>query len=127
MDLAKQIDYWNIGSDEDMSAAYALFEKEKYRHALFFAHLAVEKQLKAHVTLRTRAMPPKIHNLSRLAELTALSLQPNQMAWLRTFNLYQLEGRYPDMGQINVDRAAAEERLTKAKEFIQWLKTQLWK
>lgn len=34
----------------------------RYRHGLFFAHLAIEKAVNARVSLRTQDHPPKIHN-----------------------------------------------------------------
>ena len=125
MDVQKQIDYWRTGSEEDIGAAEVLFETERYRHALFFAHLAVEKALKAHVAKRTGELPPKIHNLIRLAEIARITLQSDQTQWLRAFNLYQLEGRYPDLAQVVVDREAAAQRMARAKEFILWLTAQL--
>jgi len=54
MDVQKQIEYWRYGSADDMEAATVLLEKNKFRQALFFAHLAVEKMLKAHVARETR-------------------------------------------------------------------------
>ena len=81
--------------------------------------------LKAHVTRATRQFPPKIHSLVRLAALAGLSLSPVQSAWARAFDLYQLEGCYPDMAQVTVDRASAVERLAQAKEFLAWLTAQL--
>ena len=125
MDVEKQVDYWRRGGQEDIEVAEILCEKGRFRHGLFFAHLAVEKLLKAHVTRQTCAVPPKIHNLVRLAEMAGLSLRYEQDAWLRRFNMYQLEGRYPDMAQAVVDRAAAEKRLADAKEFLEWLTAQL--
>jgi len=102
-----------------------LCEKGRFRHGLFFAHLAIEKMLKAHVTLKTQQVPPKIHNLLRLAETAGIELLPEQELWLSRFNMFQLEGRYPDMAQVTVDRPAAEQRLATAQEFLRWLTAQL--
>ena len=76
MDVQKQLDYWRTGAQEDMEAAGILSEKERFRHALFFAHLALEKSLKAHVVVHTKRIPPRIHNLMKLAEIADLSLPP---------------------------------------------------
>jgi HEPN domain-containing protein len=51
MNVSKQIDYWRTSGDEDFAAAESLLERGHLRHCLFFAHLAIEKMLKAHVTL----------------------------------------------------------------------------
>jgi len=125
MDVKKQIDYWRVSSEEDFAAAQSLLEKGHLRHCLFFAHLAVEKMLKAHVTSRTSDVPPKMHNLVRLAEIAELSLTPEQTGFLRSFDMYQLEGRYPDSVLGKLKSKTAKEKLAVAKEMLKWLKKQL--
>ena len=125
MDVEKHIEYWRTGGREDFEVAQSLLENGHFRHALFFVHLAVEKMLKAHVTRTTQAVPPRIHNLIRLAELAALPLAESQQAFLRTLNLFQLEGRYPDAVQAPINRAGAEARAHQANEVIAWLTAQL--
>jgi len=78
MNIEKQIEYWKESSDEDFAAAQSLLEKGHFRHSLFFAHLALEKMLKAHVTKRIKDIPPRIHNLVRLAEIANLNLDQEQ-------------------------------------------------
>jgi len=125
VDVPKQVEYWKQGSDEDFAAAQSLFEKGHLRHSLFFAHLAIEKMLKAHVTRQTNDIPPRIHNLIRLAEMAGLLLGPEQASFLRRFDLYQLEGRYPESARTIIDLKAADERLTQARDILKWLKAQL--
>ena len=125
VDVPKQIEYWRTGSDEDFAAAQSLLEKGHLRHSLFFAHLAVEKMLKAHVTRQTKDIPPRIHNLIRLAEIAKLSLEPEQASFLSRFDMFQLEGRYPESSHIIIDLKAAKERLALAGEILKWLKAQL--
>ena len=50
IDIAKQIAYWRVGAEEDWVVAQKLVADESIRHGLFFAHLALEKILKAHVS-----------------------------------------------------------------------------
>jgi len=125
MDVEKQVDYWRSGGQEDIAAAEALVSKGYLRHGLFFAHLAIEKILKAHVTRKTGEMPPRIHNLIRLAEIAELALDAKRADFLRRFNLYQLEGRYPEASEATVNAETASERLTSAKEAIEWLTAKL--
>ena len=125
MDVKKQINYWRTSAEEDFSAAQSLLEKGHLRHCLFFAHLAIEKMLKAHVTRKTGDVPPKIHNLVRLAEITGLKLDSNQKDLLREFGIYQLEGRYPDFEQVPLDSTLASQEIARAKEILKWLKKQL--
>ncbi len=49
VDIEKQIAHWKRGALEDWEVAVELVDKDRYRHGLFFAHLALEKILKAHV------------------------------------------------------------------------------
>ena len=125
VDVHKQIDYWRRSSEEDFAAAESLLEKGHLRHCLFFAHLAIEKMLKAHVTRQTKDIPPRIHNLVRLAEMTGLKLDAGREEFLREFGVYQLEGRYPDSEQVSLDLGSAREEVSRAKEILEWLKRQL--
>lgn len=125
VDVPKQIDYWRKSGDEDFAAAESLLEKGHLRHSLFFAHLAIEKMLKAHVTRQTKDIPPRIHNLIRLAEMAKLKLDAEQKGFLREFGAYQLEGRYPDSEQVSVDPGFARDEISRAKEMLAWLKKQL--
>ena len=114
-----------MGSQEDIEVAAILCEKGRFRHALFFAHLAIEKALKAHVSRHTGEVPPKVHNLTRLAEKAALSLDPAQRDLLLAFDEYQLEGRYPDMVSAPIEGCEAREQLANAEGIQQWLISQL--
>jgi HEPN domain-containing protein len=125
MDVEKQVEYWMTGSAEDLSAAEVLLDGGHLRHCLFLAHLALEKMLKAHVTRRTRDIPPRNHNLVRLAQLAGLKLDGEQEQFLRRFDAHRLQGRYPDAQQVMIDWARARQQLQKATETVQWLKTQL--
>ncbi|MHC4204632.1 MAG: HEPN domain-containing protein [Planctomycetota bacterium] len=125
VDVPKQIDYWRTGSDEDFAAAESLLEKGHLRHSLFFAHLAIEKMLKAHVTRQTKAIPPRIHNLIRLVEIADIKFDDERKGFLREFGAYQLEGRYPDSVQMSVDTGLASNEISRAREMLLWLKRQL--
>jgi HEPN domain-containing protein len=125
VDVCKQVDYWRRSSDEDFAAAESLMEKRHFRHSLFFTHLAIEKMLKAHVTKQTEDVPPRMHNLVRLAGIAAVKLDAEQQEFLREFGVYQLEGRYPDSEQIRLDLGIARGEISRAREMLEWLKRQL--
>jgi HEPN domain-containing protein len=125
IDVPKQTAYWRDGALEELEVAGELLRGGRYRHALFFAHLGLEKMLKAHVTRRTEDLPPRIHNLSRLAERIELQLSAEQRNFLNEFNAYQLEGRYPEHCPVNLDAATASQDLARAMELVKWLKAQL--
>ncbi len=125
MDVTKQIEYWAANSAEDIAAAESLLEKGHLRHCLFFAHLSLEKLLKAHVVRQTGDVPPRIHSLIRLAENAGLALDEERDEFIRSFGVYQLEGRYPDarLYALETDYVLAE--LSRTKETLEWLKNQL--
>ncbi len=122
MDVAKHVEYWHEGSREDMGAAIVLLEQSKPRHALFFAHLSLEKLLKALVAKATRDLPPRIHDLLRLAELAGLALTRERREFLARFQRHCLEGRYPDMPPTPTPLfPEAQAELEAAKEALAWL------
>ena len=86
MDVDKQIEYWTTGAAEDLGAAEILLQQGYTRQSLFFAHLALEKMLKAHVVRAKRDVPPRIHNLVRLAQLAEMKLNEEQEQFLRRFD-----------------------------------------
>jgi len=125
MDVEKQVEYWRKGAEEDLAVAEELLEKSRFRHALFFAHLAVEKMLKAHVTRATLQIPPRIHNLLKLADKSGLDLSAERIGFLRIFNLYQLHGRYPEEVATVISPKTARDDMAAAKEMLAWLKAKL--
>ncbi len=125
MDVKKQIEYWRKGAAEDWEIAGDLVHREKPRYGLFFAHLALEKALKAHVCRATQDIAPRTHALLRLAELSQLRISANQKVFFSEFDRYQIEGRYPEtlMPPPSPDEGRAQ--LRKAEEIFQWLMRQL--
>jgi HEPN domain-containing protein len=126
INVSEQIEYWHKGALEDMDAATVLLEKNKIRHSLFFAHLSVEKMLKAHVVKATNDLPPRTHDLLRLAERSGLRIEPSLRSFLARFQQHCLEGRYPDSPQGPAPSAAeARAELSEAQGVLEWLRKQL--
>ena len=97
MTKPEYIEYWKLTADKDWVAVGHLSEKGDYLHALFFAHLVLEKLLKAHyVKDNVSDFPPKTHNLILLASNTALAPSTDQLRLLSQMNQFQMDGRYPD-------------------------------
>jgi len=125
VDVEKQIDYWRQGSMEDWEVAVKLVKDGKSRHGLFFAHLALEKILKALVCRRTHDVPPKMHNLTRLSELAGLQLDTQQADVLADMNQFNLEGRYPEFYTLQLSPQEAAEFMARSEEILAWLTRQL--
>jgi HEPN domain-containing protein len=124
MNVEKQVRYWREGAAEDLHAAHILLEKGCARHALFFAHLALEKPLKAHVVRRTGDLAPKMHILPRLMELTGLSPAEGHHVFIKRFDRYQIMGRYPESPGAPIDVKRARRLMNTAREVFQWLTDQ---
>ena len=124
VDVPQHIEYWRNGSDEDIAAARDLLKSRHTRHGLFFAHLALEKIIKAHVVKTSKKPAPKIHNLVWLISNSGLELDEDRLDFLGKFNIFQLECRYPD-DNVVIDKKIARMKLSEAEKMQQWLKNQL--
>ena len=125
VDIQQQIQYWKSGAEEDIAVASELILSGRYRHGLFFAHLALEKMLKAHICKKTESLAPRIHNLVRLSEMADLALSEDQIDHLADMNEFNLEGRYPVQYIDTASEQEAAVYLSKSKEVLQWLAQQL--
>lgn len=125
IDIKKQILYWQNGSYEDWEVALELFKRQRIRHSLFFAHLSLEKMLKAILCRKTNDLAPPIHNLVRLADLGRVILNEEQRDLFADVNEFNIEGRYPEMLTPPPLEDEASEYLKKIEEALQWLKNQL--
>ncbi len=98
-----------------------LIENGHIRHSLFFAHLALEKLLKALICRQSQDFPPRIHNLTRLVELLDLSLSNDQQDFLASMNAFNIEGRYPVPMIPLPSITDAKARIAKTEEMVRWL------
>ncbi|MBU4583506.1 MAG: HEPN domain-containing protein [Proteobacteria bacterium] len=124
VDIAKQIAFWRDSAKEDWDVARQLVDNGRTRHGLFFAHLALEKILKAIVCKQSQDLAPRLHNLSRLAELTALTLDTGEMEVLAEMNAFHIEGRYPESLTKPPTKEEALNYITGAEGVFQWLMNQ---
>jgi HEPN domain-containing protein len=120
LDIPAQIAYWRSGAEEDWAVAQELLASGRVRHSLFLAHLELEKALKAHVCRETQDLPPRTHNLVRLAELADLKPSQEQADVLAEMNAFHVEGRYPYQ-PAPPGLTEARRYVTKAEGVIQWL------
>lgn len=125
IDIAKQVTYWRTGAEEDWVVAKKLVVDESIRHGLFFAHLALEKMLKAHVCLTMQEVPPRTHNLSLLTVKAGLSLNQHHQTILEETNEFNLSGRYPEQFLPLPTLAQSEKQMQRCEEVFQWLQIHL--
>lgn len=82
MTIEEQIKYWSDSAEQDIRVAEHLFEKRDYAWCLFLGHLVLEKILKAVYIQEHNVVPPKIHDVVRLAKAVHLPLSPEQEEFL---------------------------------------------
>ena len=123
INVEKQVEYWRKGGQEDWDVGADLVRRGKSRHGLFFVHLAIEKTIKAVVVANTGEMPPKSHDLLRLAALARLSLDDERRSALSQISRYCLEGRYPDTWGGPPDEEEARVAVLAAESVSAWLQT----
>ena len=75
----EHVKYWLNSAGHDLETAESLFASGRYDWCLFIGHLVLEKTLKALVVLNNEDnLPPKIHNLVKLAKLASVKLTMEQ-------------------------------------------------
>jgi len=125
MTKEQHIDYWLNTAEYDWNGVDGAFNSQNYMHCLFWAHLTLEKLAKAHwVKNNEENIPPKIHNVVRLLEMSNIDLGEKMMKFLSEFNDFQLSGRYPDYTNNIYSRCTKEftfRKLEKVKEVRQCL------
>ena len=106
-----------------------MFDSARYDWCLFGGYLVLEKILKAILVDRNdNNMPPKIHNLVRLAELSEIELDDKQKFFLDKINDFNIQTRYPDYKLEFYKRCNKEytnEYFDKIKEFYEWFNSLL--
>jgi len=125
IDVKKQIVFWYESAVEDWAVASDLVNRGYIRHGLFFAHLALEKALKALVCRAAQDIAPRLHNLVRLAELAKIPIQQDQIDFLAAMNSFNIEGRYPDTLSLPPSPKEADRYMKQSEEVFQWLIRQL--
>jgi HEPN domain-containing protein len=115
---------WMDQARYDLETARAMLDASRYIYVLFCCQQAVEKALKAKIVGRTGELPPRIHNLLRLAEASEVSLNSDQISLMRDLSGYYVKTRYPEdiqaMGS-KLTRAIVADFLQKTGDMLQWL------
>ena len=128
MNSKELIQYWTTSAADDWHTTQSLYEKQEYVSALFFAHLYLEKLLKALIVQQTQEHAPYGHSLPKLSEKANLSLTRKQSLLLVRMTRYNIETRYPDYKFALKKRATqsfCQTELEQAEAFGKWLRSML--
>lgn len=127
-DKDKTIRYWTESAAYDLETGKSLLEAEKFPYALFFAHLAIEKLLKAVVVKRIGEHAPYTHSLILLANRAKVNLSEKRFEQLAEFMEFHTEARYPDEKKSFYNKCTeefAQQKFAEAKEIYSWLTQEL--
>jgi HEPN domain-containing protein len=129
MTKEEHIKYWQESAKHDLDSAEEIFNAGRYDWCLFVGNLALEKILKAlFVDKNDNNIPPKVHNLVRLAELSKISLTDQQKFFLDKINDFNIQARYPDYKfqfYKTCDENFAKENLAQIKELFSWFNSRI--
>ena len=122
------VEYWLELADYDLGVAKTMLKNKHWLYVGFMCHQVVEKALKA-VISRDGNLPPKIHDLGRLALLSGLlaTMSEEQQDFIETLNPLNIEARYPkykDSLTQNLGSAVCRQLLKETEGLLCWIKEQ---
>jgi len=127
-DKNKTIRYWTESAAYDLETGKSLLEAGKFPYALFFAHLSIEKLLKAVVVKRTGEHAPYTHSVILLDNKAQINLSERRFEQLAEFMEFHTEARYPDEKRNFYNTCTEEfahQKFAEAKEIHSWLMQEL--
>jgi HEPN domain-containing protein len=130
--LNEKVDYWLKIAAYDLETARAMLKSGRFLYVGFMCHQSLEKSLKAAIscTCNEGEIPPKIHDLSKLAiraELFDLMTE-KQQDFLDEINPLNIEARYPEFKDeiaAGLTKENCVELIAKTEELLCWIKKQL--
>jgi len=130
--MNSKTDYWLEMCDDDLITAKAMLNTGRLLWMGFICHLIAEKALKAVVANMTDDVPPKTHDLRKLAVLGNVldDLTMEQRTLLGTLMPLHLEARYPEYKKKVLETLTTEsckQILAETEAFLCWIKQRLGK
>jgi len=126
--MSKEINRWVEQARYDLDTAKSMLKSKRYLYVLFCCQQAVEKMLKALIAKQTQELPPRLHQLMRLAEAAHLDIDTGKARFFRELSSYYFQTRYPEeIAEISkqVDSKTAGLILKQTEEVIEWLESML--
>jgi len=124
--------YWLKLADYDIETARAMLDSRRFLYVGFMCHQTIEKALKAVISrdCKEGEVPPKIHDLSKLALRAKLFdlMTEEQQNFTEDLNPLNIEARYPEYkDEIAADltRENCGDLIVETEELLRWIKKQL--
>lgn len=120
--MKEETKFWLNQSEEHLKDAIYLFEGRRYSATVYYCHQALEKILKAAIVEFKNKVPPKIHQLERLAKEAGLKLPKDWDEDLAEITRHYWRVRYPDFRRfVYTSKEKARPTFEKTKEVYQWI------
>ncbi|MCL2486752.1 MAG: HEPN domain-containing protein [Oscillospiraceae bacterium] len=127
-----KVKYWFDIAEYDIQTAKAMLKTSRYLYVGFMCHQTVEKALKAIIAHNCAEgeIPPKIHDLSKLAVRANLydAMAEEQKDFIDGLNPLNVEARYPEYkSEIaeGLSREVCDNLIRRTEELLCWIKKQL--
>lgn len=119
-----KVKYWVNIAEYDFETAEAMLKTERFLYVGFMCHQTIEKLLKAAIEKQQVSnIPPKIHNLLRLANTANLKLPDKYVKLISYLNPLNIEARYPSY-KNNLTKVLTKEKCNELLEQTREMK--LW-
>ena len=130
--MQDKVDYWLDLCNDDLITAKALLDAKRPLHMGFFCHLIAEKALKAVIASITDDVPPRTHDLRKLAMLGNLldDLSAEQRTLMEKLLPLHIEARYPEYKIKMLETLTTDyckQILSETEAFLCWIKRRLEK
>ena len=130
--MFNKVEYWLELCDDDLRAAKSMLKTKNFLWTGFICHLVVEKALKAAIANITGEVPPKTHDLPKLADKTEIyhDLSDNFKNLLNKLTPLQIEARYPEYKEkitALLTESYCDKILEETEAFLCWIKKKLGK
>ena len=127
-----KVEYWLELCDDDLKAAKAMYKTKNLLWTGFICHLISEKALKAAIASETNEVPPKSHDLLKLASKTTVcdNLPHGYNILLGKLTPLQIEARYPEYKEkiaALLTHEYCKNLLKETEDFLCWIKKRLGK
>ena len=130
--MSEKVEYWLAIADYDLETARAMLKSGRLLYVGFMCHQTIEKALKAVISrdCEEGELPPKIHNLSKLADRANLFelMSDTQQSLIFELNPLNIEARYPEYKKqiaAGLTKESCEWLLKGTEELLCWIKEQL--
>ena len=120
---------WLEAAEVDLEEAKHAYQRGSNHLAVFLAHQAVEKALKAYIIAHRRRRPSRTHDLIELLEEAGLKLEEEDRDNLAELTPYYTVARYPNAGLRKpwkeIGRKTAEKFVKLAEKIVSKIKQTL--